>query len=85
MSVRQSVDARGFISGRLLSWREQHWLGILVVTTAIALGLLLAHQLNQHRFEVRRWDYMLVSGCVAAIVGLWLARGQPQRFDLAVI
>jgi hypothetical protein len=52
--------------------------------TVLGIAALAAWQLWVAGLHVDRWDYLFVSGCLTVLVGLWLARGQPDRFDAMV-
>ena len=70
-------------------WSERHALVLPIAGTIIALSLIAtweARQLSQSRPAgvlpvVEAVDPLFLSGCLAALLGLWLARGRRARFD----
>jgi hypothetical protein len=71
------------------AWSQRHALVLPITGTLVALGLLAtweADQLSQSRPAgvlpvVKAVDPLFLSGCLAALLGLWLARGRRTRFD----
>jgi hypothetical protein len=66
---------------------KRHLTAGAVVLTVVAVGILLASEretvraLDDYRLDERPvGDPLFVSGCLVAIAGLWLARGQWDRF-----
>lgn len=49
--------------------------------TLLALALILLHQSVMHGSEWSSWDVLFVSGSLTTLVGLWIARGHPERFQ----
>src|SRR2546427_13227672 len=50
------------------------------VLTAVAVAMLAGHELAYAGTTVGDWDLLFFTGCLTVIGGLWLARGQPERF-----
>jgi len=75
--------------GAARAWNRRHALVLPITGTLIALSLLAtweADQLSQSRPSgvlpvVKAVDPLFLSGCLAALLGLWLARGRRARFD----
>ena len=55
---------------------------LLVAATMALLVGLAVHQLAMNGDDLDVWDHMFVSGSVATIIGLWLAKQLPDRFEL---
>jgi hypothetical protein len=53
---------------------------IVAIATAGIVALIIANELISVGTDLANWDWLLVTGCLTFIGGLWLARGQPNRF-----
>jgi len=49
--------------------------------TGLAVAALVIWQLATVGFDTAEFDYLFISGCLTTVGGLWLARGQAERFE----
>jgi hypothetical protein len=54
---------------------------VAAILTAVGIGVLVAWQLASEGTGTDDWDYLVISGCLTTLAGLWLARGQRERFE----
>jgi hypothetical protein len=71
--TRERVTRRAF-------FLEKHATAVGAVSTVLAIAALVVWELVTAGGQIADWDYLFVSGCLTTLGGLWLARGQPERF-----
>jgi hypothetical protein len=64
--------------GRRVDWGST---AVAALLTFTALALLVGNELASAGASIGEWDLLFFSGCITVVGGLWLARGQPERFD----
>jgi hypothetical protein len=67
-------------TGRRESFFEKHATVVAAALTVLGLGALVTWQLVTAGAAPDDWDYLFCSGSLVTLGGLWLARGQPERF-----
>ena len=73
----EPTAARLRAARRLLEERET---SVAAAATIVVVAGLVVWQLVTVGMSVGQWDLLFVSGCSTVIGGLWLARGQSDRF-----
>lgn len=66
---------------RLRTRVTTHQTAAAAALTSVAVGILAGREFLYNGADVGDWDLLFFSGCLTVIAGLWLARGQAQRFD----
>ena len=66
---------------RYTPFLAKHTTAVGAALTALAVAAILGWELATAGAHPDDWDYLFVSGCLTTLGGLWLARGQPERFS----